>query len=455
MKRLILFFAFTFAVIANAQDFKVDFDYSRFFYSDSSNYIEIYYSFYEPQLKQIQTDNQLTVKGILNIKILNQDGTDTLVNKNYQFENLIADSLSMNHQKSFTGNIAYVLPLGEYQCTLTGMDGNDMDKIDSLSFPITISKLPDDRFSISDLEIASMIRHSDQEKSMFYKNTYEVIPNPSGIFGQEIPVLYFYSEIYNLQSADGSENLKVDHMLLNSNNKTVFNKSRLFPRSSASAVDVGAINISKFPSGAYTLVDVATDSAKNMTVYSSKKIFIYNPGVIDTTPIAVSDNSVLTSEFASMSEEELEQTFNESKYVSTKQEKDQWDALKSEDAKKKFLFDFWKARDLTPGTPVNEYKREYFDRVKKANSLYTNIQQKGWKTDRGRILLLYGEPSEIERYPNQVDTKPYEIWHYNELEGGVVFVFADLTGFSDYSLINSTKRGELSDPDWQRKVSTR
>ncbi len=455
MKRYILFIALAFTGIIYSQDFKVDFDYSRFFYNDSSNYIEIYYSFYEPQLKQVETNNQLTVKGILNIRILSQNGADTLVNKNYQFENIIADSMSENHQKSFTGNIAYVLPLGEYRCTLSGIDGNDMTKIDSLSFPISITQIPDDRFSISDLEIASMIKPSDQEKSMFYKNTYEVIPNPSGVFGQEVPVLYFYSEIYNLQNAKGSETLKVDHMLLNSNNKTVFNKSRIFPRNSASAVDVGAINISKYPSGAYTLVDVATDTVKNLTVYSSKKIFIYNPGVVDTTPVDVADNSVLTSEFASMSEEELDQAFKESKYVAVKQEKDQWEALKSEDAKRKFLFDFWKARDLTPGTPVNEYKREYFERVKKANSLYSNIQQKGWKTDRGRVLLLYGEPSEIERYPNQVDTKPYEVWHYNELEGGVVFVFADLTGFSDYSLINSTKRGELADPDWQRKINSR
>jgi GWxTD domain-containing protein len=416
--------------------------------------LEIYYSFYEPQLKQIQTDNELKVKGMLNIKILNKENSDTLINKNYQFENIISDTLSENNQKSFTGNIAFILPLGEYNCVFTGMDGNDMKKLDSLAFPLSISELPHDRFSISDLEIASLIRHSEKEQSMFYKNTYEVVPNPSGIFGQEVPVLYFYSEIYNLQTNNGSENLKVDHMLLNSSNKTVYSKTRLFPRNLGSAVDVGAINISKMPSGAYTLIDMASDSVKNLTVYSSKKIFIYNPSVLDTAPVISVDNSVLTSEFASMSEEELDQAFAESKYIATKQEKDQWVALKSEDAKKKYLFDFWKARDLSPDTPVNEYKREYFERVKKANKLYTNIQQKGWKTDRGRVLLIYGEPSEIERYPNQTDTKPYEIWHYNELEGGVIFIFADLTGFSDYTLINSTKRGELTDPDWQRKIST-
>ena len=45
----------------------------------------------------------------------------------------------------------------------------------------------------------------------------------------------------------------------------------------------------------------------------------------------------------------------------------------------------------------------------------------GWKTDRGRVYVLYGEPSEIEKFPNQMDQKPYEIWHYNDIEGGVYF----------------------------------
>jgi hypothetical protein len=52
-----------------------------------------------------------------------------------------------------------------------------------------------------------------------------------------------------------------------------------------------------------------------------------------------------------------------------------------------------------------------------------------------------------------MDTKPYEIWHYNDLEGGVLFVFADLTGFSEYRLLHSTKRGELQDDSWQQRVS--
>ncbi|UCH65583.1 MAG: GWxTD domain-containing protein, partial [Ignavibacterium sp.] len=72
-----------------------------------------------------------------------------------------------------------------------------------------------------------------------------------------------------------------------------------------------------------------------------------------------------------------------------------------------------------------------------------------------RVYLIYGEPSEIDRYPNQTDSRPYEIWSYQDIEGGVIFIFADLTGFSDYLLIHSTKRGELRDDSWERRIMVR
>jgi hypothetical protein len=65
---------------------------------------------------------------------------------------------------------------------------------------------------------------------------------------------------------------------------------------------------------------------------------------------------------------------------------------------------------------------------------------------------MYGEPSQVDRFPNENDKRPYEIWGYNELEGGATFVFGDLTGFNDYSLIHSTKRGEISDTNWKKRL---
>ena len=81
------------------------------------------------------------------------------------------------------------------------------------------------------------------------------------------------------------------------------------------------------------------------------------------------------------------------------------------------------------------------------------LDKEGWQTDRGRVYMIYGEPSEIERFPNETNTKPYEIWHYNEIEGGVVFIFGDITGFNDYQLLHSTKRGEIRDDYWMRRIA--
>lgn len=124
------------------------------------------------------------------------------------------------------------------------------------------------------------------------------------------------------------------------------------------------------------------------------------------------------------------------------------------DAKKNFLYNFWKSRDNIPETSENEFKKEYFKRINYADGHFRAFQKKGWETERGRIYIMYGEPSEIERYPNQVDTKPYEIWTYHNIEGGVIFVFGDLTGYSDYTLLHSTHRGELRDENWLRRISS-
>jgi len=79
-----------------------------------------------------------------------------------------------------------------------------------------------------------------------------------------------------------------------------------------------------------------------------------------------------------------------------------------------------------------------------------SIGREGWEIDRGRVYILHGEPDEIERMPSSEDRKPYEIWHFYQIENGVQFIFVDRSGFGDYLLVHSTKRGELQDPTWER-----
>ncbi len=92
---------------------------------------------------------------------------------------------------------------------------------------------------------------------------------------------------------------------------------------------------------------------------------------------------------------------------------------------------FWKKRDPTPGTARNERMEEYYYRVAFANQRYGTFTD-GWKTDRGQVMVLFGEPDHVDRHRTSFSVKPYEVWYYYQI--GRRFIFIDQTGLGDFEL---------------------
>jgi GWxTD domain-containing protein len=218
-------------------------------------------------------------------------------------------------------------------------------------------------------------------------------------------------------------------------------------------VFVNPINIRNYHSGRHQVIFTVSDTVRKVSEQVSKSFYIYNPHIVDTSESSV-NALVVASEYFSMSEDEIEDLFAASRYLATSIEIKEWGRLSKSHDKQVFLYHFWRARDVTPDTPINEYKEEYMRRAEVANELYYALNRKGIATDRGRIFCLYGQPSDIERFPGEFELKPHEIWRYDHVEGGVIFVFADLFGFSDMTLVHSTKRGELQDENWRSKITS-
>lgn len=105
---------------------------------------------------------------------------------------------------------------------------------------------------------------------------------------------------------------------------------------------------------------------------------------------------------------------------------------KNSDQQKKFFKAFWDSKDPNPDTAINELMEEYFKRVNYATREYSAFHRDGWKTDRGRILIKFGFPDDVERHPFELNSVPFEIWRYYSLRK--VFVFVDRNGFGDYEL---------------------
>ena len=447
-----ILFLLLFPAAVFSQKINFEFDYAQFGYDTLSNYIEFYYSFSQGSLTYMKTDTVNYVSGILHIEISDSTSGEKIVDKHWMVNSEINDSTQMN--KNLIGILGFILNKGSYIVVINGSDANNPSNFRTINEYLIINPFIKNTISISDIQVASnIIPGSENTSSIFYKNTFEVTPLPSVLTGENQPILFYYTEIYNIQQSTYEDDLRLDEMVVNSKRQLVSLKSKRINKSVDSRVEVGKLNVYKYPTDTYTLILNIVDSLANYGVSSSKKFFVYNPSVLPTDTLQLTGSPVLSTTFGAMSEEELDDLFNKAEYIASETEKDRYEVLSTVDAKREFMYTFWKARDENPSDDKNQYFQDYLTRINEANSKYTAAKKAGWKTDRGRVYLMYGPPSEIERYPNQVETKPYEIWKYENLEGGVVFVFGDITGFNDYQLINSTKRGELRDDYWQRKIA--
>lgn len=84
-------------------------------------------------------------------------------------------------------------------------------------------------------------------------------------------------------------------------------------------------------------------------------------------------------------------------YLMTKDEAAQWKAVKTDEEAKKFIDLFWARRDPTPGTPANEFRAMFDERVRYADDKFTMGRRKGSMTDRGKVVILFGSPAKVER----------------------------------------------------------
>ncbi len=450
MKRSIIIACLLFAIQPlSAQQqpgFVLAVDAASFRYDANQSYVELYYSFSRRAVLLQQNDNGFT--GLVNMRavLTRQDKPDAVPElKVWNIPVMVTDTAGLPDLR-MVGRINYALDPGSYLVSVTVRDQNNAARVDTLSFVYQVPKYPSTQPAFSEVQFASSIKPIEPDSTnIFYKNTLEVVPNPAGLFGEGMPVLYYYVELYNVSNEKYSFNYEV----ISSYGKTVLSKR--FEKSGATnaKVEVGAVNVVKLPTGKYLFSIACSDPSGKVKATQSKPFYVYNPSVAFDTASARSTASIIANEFVNLTEDELDTRFDQARYIVEKDEKILWSSLKGSEAKKKYLTQFWEKRDPNTATPANENYIEYQARIEYVNQAFRSAYMPGWKSDRGRVYIMYGAPDDIERNVNAMDTYPYEIWRYNQYEGGVLFVFLDKNNSGMYQLVHSTKEGELSDPNWE------
>jgi GWxTD domain-containing protein len=151
-----------------------------------------------------------------------------------------------------------------------------------------------------------------------------------------------------------------------------------------------------------------------------------------------------------MEEDQLETEFEVANYISTKTQRNQFKSLNLA-GKRQFLINFW--LEKSKQVQNADFRDDYLERVAYANLNWKERFKAGWKSDRGRVYIKYGPPDETEVFHETSDTREYEIWLYNQLQGGVLFIFADLQDRDIFQLIHSSMDGEIRNFHWMEFIS--
>lgn len=136
-------------------------------------------------------------------------------------------------------------------------------------------------------------------------------------------------------------------------------------------------------------------------------------------------------------------------YIITPEERQAFLQLETNEEREQFIEQFWLRRSSNPDLPDNDFKEEHYRRIAYANEHFASGIP-GWKTDRGRIYIIWGKPDEIDAHPTggtydrpmeegggSTTTYPWETWRYRYLEGvgeNVILEFVDPSGSGEYHL---------------------
>src|SRR5262249_20586613 len=85
------------------------------------------------------------------------------------------------------------------------------------------------------------------------------------------------------------------------------------------------------------------------------------------------------------------------RYITTKGQHKQYKVLTTKHERADFIDIFWKRRDPTPNTEINEFKERFRQRTLDADQVYSETTTPGWKTDMGKVFILIGPPDEMVR----------------------------------------------------------
>jgi GWxTD domain-containing protein len=432
--------------------------YSVFELDDTSSLVELNYQYSERGLTYERVDGRHIGSLMIGFRVWDSTGR-IVADHNWITTSPRPEEGDEDH--ALLGVKVFGFRPGTYKARIAFADENNPGRRDSADFTLGVRKFPKNRIALSDVQIISEITPSTDETNRFYKNGYIIYPNVLSAIEPPFLLLNSYLEIYNANTAPTSQ-FEIVYSLADTNRTIFYQKEEKRDRPASQAiVDVHSLILDELPSGTYLLLvkafaglrGTATDSAliwRSLTIYNPDKDSMLANG----RATAIGTTSAVDPLYAGMNEKELDREFNMNRHIALDRERQMYTELAGAEAKARFLSEFWQRRDPDLATPQNELREEYQKRIDAANALYREpLVDAGYQTDRGRVLLKYGKPDQVDRHYYDRNRKPYEIWYFSK--DNLRFVFVDRSSTGKFVLVHSENApGEVRQDNWEKLFAT-
>ncbi len=266
------------------------------------------------------------------------------------------------------------------------------------------------------------------------------------------PDAYYLLEAYSPKADSGTLRLKV----ADSTGKALLTTAETAVQVPAGGgILKGQLDLGGLPPGQYAMVAALELGGK--TVERSAGFTMAGLDETLEKDVARREAAKVTDEgyFEAMGEEDIAEAKEPLSLVAEGGELGKWNKDLSLRAKRRFMTDFWKRRDPTPGTPVNETRQLFYDAVAYADKTFGEKGRAavpGWKTDRGRIYVKNGSPDEQLDRLQAGRSVPYQVWRYRR-GSDRFYIFADRSnGIGIYQLVHSNDVRENGVPNWREVV---
>lgn len=361
-------------------------------------------------LEFINSKDKFGSKYEIFIDIYNTDNSESYNDKISR--SVIADDYFISRGGSgeydFNQKIFYLIP-GNYKLTVTVID-KISEREYKRSRRLTVLNYSNYDFALSGILLLSSIEEDNGK--------YKITPHISDEIGRLSNGFFTFFEVY---SNNIPQDAKFIYRILEGDE--VKTESEIITKLIDKNPQQEFIKIpsqKKLATGEYTLRIIAL----NETVNEKSQINEENYLAVAQRSIKVVHS--ISGNILSNLDEAIQQMI----YIAYQDEIDEIkDAPNFKEKERRFM-EFWKSKDPSPSTEINEAFEEYYTRIQYANSNFKSYT-KGWMTDKGMVYVIYGPPYNVEKQNSYTDNRAYEVWRYrNNRE----FIFIDNSGFGDFRL---------------------